>query len=89
MVTRSPHEARPLSWTPCCVSCRRPAGWAVGTGGWVMRWSGLERLARRGSVTASVGVAAIHPELGSHLEASITLGVRCTYQPVEPVVWRL
>ena len=34
-------------------------------------------------------VAAIHPELGSHLEASITLGVRCCYQPIEPVVWRL
>jgi hypothetical protein len=31
----------------------------------------------------------IHPELGWHLEASITLGVRCSYQPVEPVVWRL
>ena len=29
-VTRSPHKARPLNWTPCCVSCRRPAGWAVG-----------------------------------------------------------
>jgi hypothetical protein len=27
-------------------------------------------------------------ELGSQLEASITLGVRRTYQPVEPVVWR-
>jgi hypothetical protein len=34
-------------------------------------------------------VAAIHPELGSHLEASITLGVRCSYQPLEPVAWRL
>jgi hypothetical protein len=34
-------------------------------------------------------VAAIHPELGSHLEASITLDVRCSYQPAEPVVWRL
>jgi AAA ATPase-like protein len=34
-------------------------------------------------------VAAIHPELGSHLEASITLGVRCIYQPAEPVAWRL
>jgi len=34
-------------------------------------------------------VAAIHPELGSHLEASISLGVRCSYRPVEPVVWRL
>jgi hypothetical protein len=61
MVTRSPHEARPLSWTPCCVSCRRPVGWAVGTGGWVMRWSGLERLSRRGSVTASVGLLRFIP----------------------------
>ena len=34
-------------------------------------------------------VAAVHPALSSHLEASIVLGVRCSYRPTMPVAWRL
>jgi tetratricopeptide (TPR) repeat protein len=34
-------------------------------------------------------VAAVHPALGSHLEAAVMLGVRCSYRPSEPVAWRL
>ena len=28
-------------------------------------------------------IAAVHPDLGKHLEESVSLGVRCTYRPLE------
>ena len=34
-------------------------------------------------------VARVHPELGSHLAAALTVGVRCAYRPAEPVDWEL
>lgn len=34
-------------------------------------------------------VARVHPQLGSHLAAAITVGVRCAYRPAEPVDWEL
>jgi hypothetical protein len=32
-------------------------------------------------------IAAVHPELAAHLQASITTGSSCAYQPAEPVTW--
>ena len=34
-------------------------------------------------------VAQVHPTLGAHLTASLTVGVRCAYRPPEPVDWQL
>jgi hypothetical protein len=34
-------------------------------------------------------VKRVHPELGAHLAAAITVGVRCAYRPAEPVNWEL
>ena len=35
----------------------------------------------------TLGRVAVHPALGSHLRASITLGTRCSYRPTKPVRW--
>jgi hypothetical protein len=32
-------------------------------------------------------IAAVHPELAAHLQASITTGSSCAYEPAEPVTW--
>ena len=32
-------------------------------------------------------IAAVHPELAAHLEASVTTGSSCAYVPAEPVTW--
>jgi hypothetical protein len=29
------------------------------------------------------------PELGTHLERSVTTGTTCRYDPAEPLTWRL
>jgi len=34
-------------------------------------------------------IAIAHPALGSHLNESVLLGVRCSYQPNEPIRWDL
>ena len=34
-------------------------------------------------------LAGVHPTLGRHLQASVTTGIYCRYQPAEPVHWRL
>jgi hypothetical protein len=52
-----------------------------------MWWNGSARRCRPGSTTRWAGSQP--SALGSHLEASITLGVRCTYRPAEPVGRRL
>jgi predicted ATPase len=33
-------------------------------------------------------LAAVHPELGRHLDASVTTGTFCCYDPEHPVVWQ-
>jgi hypothetical protein len=33
-------------------------------------------------------IQAIHPELGAHLDRSITTGTICRYQPTTPITWR-
>jgi AAA ATPase domain len=33
-------------------------------------------------------IARNHPELGAHLQASVTTGSSCAYVPAEPVTWR-
>jgi hypothetical protein len=89
MVTRSPHE----SATAELDALLRELSAAGGLGGRDRRLGDQVERARK-TVSARIHdslrrVAAIHPELGSHLGASISLGVRCSYRPVEPVVWRL
>jgi hypothetical protein len=32
-------------------------------------------------------IAAVHPELAGHLQASVTTGSSCVYLPAEPVTW--
>ncbi len=41
--------------------------------------------ARLRSVMARI--SAVHPELGRHLDASISTGMRCAYSPDRPVTW--
>lgn len=48
----------------------------------------------RSTVTARIRdsirrVAAVHPELGRHLSASVRTGTLCSYEPEQPVTWRL
>ena len=33
-------------------------------------------------------ITQAHPRLGRHLQASITTGTACTYQPAEPITWQ-
>jgi tetratricopeptide (TPR) repeat protein len=34
-------------------------------------------------------IARVHPALGRHLDHSITTGTFCSYEPEQPIVWRL
>ena len=34
-------------------------------------------------------IARVHPDLGAHLRASVSTGVRCRYTPPEPTPWEL
>lgn len=34
-------------------------------------------------------IAAVHPELGRHLDSSVRTGSHCVYRPAAPVSWRL
>jgi len=34
-------------------------------------------------------IAFAHPALGSHFSSAIALGVRCSYQPSEPIQWEV
>jgi tetratricopeptide (TPR) repeat protein len=48
----------------------------------------------RSTVTARIRdsirrIAAVHPELGRHLTASVRTGTLCSYEPEQPVTWRL
>jgi hypothetical protein len=65
---------------------------AAGLGGRNRRLGDPGERARK-AVTARVRdaigrIAAVHPELGAHLTASITTGTRCGYFPAQPVTWR-
>ncbi|MCT9007764.1 ATP-binding protein [Streptomyces rhizosphaerihabitans] len=66
---------------------------AYGIGGHVRRaGSPVERA--RTAVTARVRaavrrVAAVHPELGRHLESAVRTGTLCVYEPENPPAWRL
>jgi hypothetical protein len=65
---------------------------ALGLGGRSRRGAGSAERARS-AVTQRIRatirrLAADHPELGRHLEASITTGTYCSYRPEHPVVWQ-
>ncbi|MEU4169142.1 AAA family ATPase [Streptomyces sp. NPDC026665] len=66
---------------------------AYGIGGRVRR-AGSPAERARTAVTARVRaavrrVAAVHPELGRHLETAVRTGTLCVYQPENPPAWRL
>jgi len=66
---------------------------AYGIGGRVRR-AGSPAERARTAVTARVRaavrrVAAVHPELGRHLETAVRTGTLCVYEPENPPAWRL
>jgi hypothetical protein len=66
---------------------------AYGIGGHVRR-AGSPAERARTAVTARVRaavrrVAAVHPELGRHLETAVRTGTLCVYEPENPPSWRL
>jgi hypothetical protein len=66
---------------------------ALGLGGRSRRGAGTAERARS-AVTQRIRstirrLGAAHPELGRHLQASITTGTYCTYRPEHPVDWQL
>ncbi|MFJ6836110.1 ATP-binding protein [Streptomyces sp. NPDC091209] len=66
---------------------------AYGIGGHVRR-AGSPAERARTAVTARVRaavrrVAAVHPELGRHLETAVRTGTLCVYEPENPPAWRL
>ena len=66
---------------------------ALGLGGRSRQGAGSAERARS-AVTQRVRstirrLATEHPELGRHLEASITTGTYCSYRPEHPVAWEL
>ncbi|MGW0965103.1 ATP-binding protein [Streptomyces sp. NPDC002516] len=66
---------------------------AYGIGGRVRR-AGSPAERARTAVTARVRaavrrVAAVHPELGRHLETAVRTGTLCVYEPETPPAWRL
>lgn len=66
---------------------------AFGLGGRSRRGGGTAERARS-AVTQRIRstirrLGAVHPELGRHLEASITTGTYCVYRPEHPVDWQL
>ncbi|POX55614.1 hypothetical protein C3489_09920 [Streptomyces sp. Ru71] len=66
---------------------------AYGLGGRVRR-SGSPAERARTAVTARIHaavrrVAAVHPELGRHLDTAVRTGTLCVYQPEQPPPWRL
>ncbi|MET8101339.1 AAA family ATPase [Streptomyces sp. NPDC005236] len=66
---------------------------AYGIGGHVRR-AGSPAERARTAVTARVRaavrrVAAVHPELGRHLETAVHTGTLCVYEPENPPAWRL
>ena len=89
MVTWPRRKPPPSSWTRCC------AGLSVTTGlRGRRRRLGDEVDRARKTVSARIHdslerVAQVHPTLGAHLTASLTVGVRCAYRPPELVDWQL
>ncbi len=66
---------------------------ASGLGGRSRRTSGTTERARS-TVTKRIRltikrIVGIHPELGRHLQASISTGVFCSYDPEHQILWRL
>ena len=66
---------------------------AAGLGG-VPRRLGDETERARKAVTARLRdaitrIARVHPDLGAHLRASVSTGVRCRHAPPEPTPWQL
>jgi hypothetical protein len=64
---------------------------ATGLGGRTRRLGDEVERARK-TVSARVHdsldrISVIHPALGAHLSASVTLGARCSYRPIQPVRW--
>jgi predicted ATPase len=65
---------------------------ALGLGGRARRTGGTTERARS-TVTQRIRstikrIAAAHPELGRHLQASIVTGTYCSYRPERPTRWR-
>lgn len=65
---------------------------AAGLGGRPRRLGDESEKARK-TVTARIRysisrIAAVHPDLGSHLHAHVHTGTRCQYLPDEPVSWQ-
>jgi predicted ATPase len=65
---------------------------SLGLGGRSRRTAGSAERARSAATqrirSAMKRLAALHPELGRHLDASITTGTFCSYQPEHVVVWQ-
>ncbi|MFD9637458.1 ATPase, partial [Streptomyces violascens] len=66
---------------------------AYGIGGRVRRTGSPAERART-AVTARIHaavhrIAALHPELGRHLETAVRTGTLCVYDPENPPAWRL
>jgi len=66
---------------------------AAGLGGRTRQLgSGIERA--RKAVTGRIRdamrhIAEVHPELGEHLDESVSTGTTCCYDPSQPVAWQL
>jgi pimeloyl-ACP methyl ester carboxylesterase len=65
---------------------------AAGLGGRARRLGDASERARK-AVTARIRqsiklIAAAHPELGEHLERSVSTGAVCAYRPPEHTIWR-
>ncbi len=66
---------------------------AYGLGGRPRR-TGSPAERARSTVTARIRdairrIRAVHPELGRHLSSSVRTGTLCSYEPEQPVTWRL
>ena len=66
---------------------------ARGLGGRARRSGGTAERARTAVTwrirSAIKRIDGVHPELGRHLRAAVRTGLWCSYQPEQPVAWRL